>query len=36
MAEDENHAFQGNQSLKEEDIDASKTIAAGTGNQVGR
>lgn len=34
MAEDENHALQGNQRLKEEDIEASETITAGTGNQV--
>ena len=36
MAEDKNHALQGNQSLKEEYIEASKTIDAGTGYQVAR
>ena len=36
MAEDENHALQGNQSLKEENVDTSKAIAPGTGNQVAR
>ena len=34
MVENQNHALEGNQSLKEENIYASKAIAHGTGNQV--
>ena len=36
MAENVNHSLEGNKSLKEENIDSSKAIAQGTGNQVAR
>jgi len=36
MAEDEHHALEGNQSLKKENVDASKAILVGAGNQVAR
>ena len=36
MADNENHSLESNQSLKEENVDASKAIPVSTGNQVAR